>query len=1373
MALLAVLPLASLISRHHRKKIAPLLIAALLALAGCAFTVAAQAQNVDRVPQSFDPAPTVVLAGHHPLWASAANDLGPLNPNQTIDNLTMVLARSPEQEKAFDQFLEDQQNPGSPNYHHWLTAPEIGQRFGLTDHDIAAISSWLTSQGLHIRFVTPDKALIAFGGSAANIGRAFGTEMHAYKVHGESRISVDSDPKLPSALVPVVLAVRGFFTIQEKPQHVSRNKFLNSPDITINTGSNYAIGPADFATIYDLPATLSGAGVKIGIVSESHTDFADFEEYSSFLGVPLNNPTEIVPSQAPYDAVDPGPAYTSEPACAQTNPNTCSDSENEQLSLQSEATLDVTRAGTIATGATIELVIAEYEQSGPSEGVLTDAEYLAETTPAPAQIMSISFGSCESEAGSEGVDVWNSLFQTAAAAGYSIFVSSGDSDAAGCDDSFNPPPKNPAAISPNSICSPQYETCVGGTEFADASDYSTYWSSTNGAGYESARGYIPEGAWNDPGNATNGFEVAGSGGGVSTIVPTPTWQTGTGVPSARSGRYTPDVAFSSSLHDGYFGCLASSGGSCVPNSQNEIPFIEWGGTSAAAPDMAGITALLDQKLGTAQGNIAPGIYTLAAGDPSAFHDVTEASSGVSSCSLSTASMCNNSAPSATSATGGEAGYLVHAGFDEVTGWGSLDVSTFITNFAGQTITPTVTVTPSASTITVSESLSVGVTVSGGSSNPTPTGSVILSGGGYSSSTVTLASGAANFTIPANSLTQGSDTLTVAYTPDSNSSSTYADASGAATVTVDALQSPTITVTPKPSSITTAQPLTVQVTVAATSGLPTPTGSIQLSGGGYSSTATLASGTANFTVPGSTFTQGIVTLTGSYTPDSNSSNIYLANSNTASLTVAPLQTPTVTVTPSSAKVTIDEAFTVAVTVAGQSGFSTPTGSVVLTSGSFTSPSATLSSGSATFNFAAGSLPAGTDTLSVAYTPDSASSVIYTGKAGTGSVTVDPLQTPTVTVTPAASLITQAEQLSVMVTVAGTTGFGTPTGTVKLTGGGYTSASATLSSGAATINIPANSLSIAADTLTATYTPDTTGATIYTSIAGTGSVMVDAMQIPTITVTPGATSINASQSLMVNISAAGTTGFGTPTGTVTLTSGTYASSATALSGGSAQITVPAGALTVAADTLSATYTPDSTSSPIYENGSGTATVTVTAPPGLAAGTGGTTTLSVSPGATTGNTGTIVVAGTNGFTGTVSLTCAVTTSMTGVNDPPTCSLNPASVSITGATAVSSTLTVNTTAPTTSANEKPSFFWPSTGGTALALVLFFFAPGRRRNWLAMVALLILGAATGITACGGGGGGGGNSNPGTTAGSYTITVAGTATGVSATTVGTIALTVQ
>ena len=68
--------------------------------------------------------------------------------------------------------------------------------------------------------------------------------------------------------------------------------------------------------------------------------------------------------------------------------------------------------------------------------------------------------------------------------------------------------------------------------------------------------------------------------------------------------------------------------------------------------------------------------------------------------------------------------------------------------------------------------------------------------------------------------------------------------------------------------------------------------------------------------------------------------------------------------------------------------------------------------------------------------------------------------------------------------------------------------------------------------------------------------------------------------------------TPTGSITLSSGSYSSSATALVGGRVIIAVPAGALALGADTLAAAYVPDANSASSYNSASGTSTVNVAA-------------------------------------------------------------------------------------------------------------------------------------------------------------------------------------
>jgi hypothetical protein len=108
---------------------------------------------------------------------------------------------------------------------------------------------------------------------------------------------------------------------------------------------------------------------------------------------------------------------------------------------------------------------------------------------------------------------------------------------------------------------------------------------------------------------------------------------------------------------------------------------------------------------------------------------------------------------------------------------------------------------------------------------------------------------------------------------------------------------------------------------------------------------------------------------------------------ATYTLSPaLAAPTVTVTPSSSSITTAQELAVAVAVSGGSGNPTPTGSVTLSSGSYTSSPAALTSGSATITVPAGKLALGNDTLTAAYTPDSGSSSTYNTATGTAPVTV---------------------------------------------------------------------------------------------------------------------------------------------------------------------------------------------------------------------------------------------------------------------------------------------------------------------------------------------------------------------------------------------------
>jgi Pro-kumamolisin, activation domain len=744
------------------------------------------AQVADRVTQLVDPVASQPLANHHPLWAVAANDAGAVPADLKLNQLTLVLARSPQQEQAFEQFLADQQDPASLDFHQWLSADEVGRRFGLSDDDLAAVRSWLESEGLYVSWISPSRTFVGFSGTAADVGRAFRTELHYYNVNGEQRLSVASAPMIPQALSPVIKSVRGLYSIGDRPSHLASLVNSQSGAPQFSTGTSQYIAPADFATIYNVPANLNGSGVTIGIVGWAFVNFADLDNFRAKTGTSFPNPTEVVPTA--FGGVNPGAAYTTAQSCSGC------------LGGQEEATLDVTRAGSVAPSASLLLVSSA--QSGANDGIGAAAQYLIQTTPAPAQVISISFGDCESDAGFSGVTYWNNLFEQAAAEGISVFVSSGDSGAAGCETSFAAAPASPKAISPNYICASPYATCVGGTEFNDQSEMTEYWSAGNGADLSSVLGYIPEGGWNEPEISNSKFQVAASGGGVSSYIATPPWQaSAAGVPAAHKGRYTPDVAFSASCREGYFGCLAAGGGSCVSNSSGAFSFVSYCGTSAGAPSMAGIAALLDQKLAGPAGNLNPELYAMQSSEPAALHDVTVATSGVTDCAVSTPSMCNNSVPAAASLTEGESGYLVGAGYDEVTGLGSLNVLTFINEFnlSGQNA-PQVALKLSASSITQSQPLTVTVKLTAVSGQPAPSGSVVVSSGSYHSPAKELEDQSAAITIPAGSLDAGADTITATYIPGEGSISTYSSSQATSLVLVSAINAPGFSIAGTPITI---------------------------------------------------------------------------------------------------------------------------------------------------------------------------------------------------------------------------------------------------------------------------------------------------------------------------------------------------------------------------------------------------------------------------------------------------------------------------------------------------------------------------------------------------------------------------------------------
>jgi subtilase family serine protease len=79
-----------------------------------------------------------------------------------------------------------------------LTPESFAARFGVADADIEPTENWLTNEGFHVDSVARSRDRITFTGTAAQVQRAFGAELHHYRVEGAVHFAPASDLTLPA-----------------------------------------------------------------------------------------------------------------------------------------------------------------------------------------------------------------------------------------------------------------------------------------------------------------------------------------------------------------------------------------------------------------------------------------------------------------------------------------------------------------------------------------------------------------------------------------------------------------------------------------------------------------------------------------------------------------------------------------------------------------------------------------------------------------------------------------------------------------------------------------------------------------------------------------------------------------------------------------------------------------------------------------------------------------------------------------------------------------------------------------------------------------------------------------------------------------------
>ena len=624
-----------------------------------------------RVTQAIDDNNTMRLAGNTRPEAILANDRGPVPDGYDFDHILLVLQRSPEQEQELKTLIESLNDRNSPNFHHWMTPEEFG-RYGVAQEDIDKVTGWLESNGFRVNTVYANHMMIDFSGSAASVRTAFHTSMHYLEVRGEQHISNVGDPWVPAALAPVV---KGTFSLNDfKPHPMYRSKTdytfggcASSADVPTEPGTCYAVTPQDNAVIYNLnplwSAGVTGQGQTIALVEDTDTytpsggTFAsDWNTYVTTFG--LSGYGGTYTEAHPGGCADPGSNADDGEAAIDVE-MASSFAPGASIQLISCGSGSFTFGGVLALS---NLVNA----SGPYPNVVSMSYGLCEAGTGNGA--NAYFYNTFEQTAAQGISAFVSSGDEGPSSCSSLFGTDYDVTTLGVT-GWGESPYNV------SVGGTDFEDVYNLKAAANGgAPLSTYWSSTNSATYGSALSYIPEMPWDDscanvlisevanntfttygstgtcnksPFNTTSGYESPGAGsGGASNCAtgnggasqtsaavsdaycqgyPKPSYQAGSSLSGGQAVygmpndglRDIPDVSmFAANGVWGHFETVCWSdptqtSGGAVSCSGAPSTWSGFGGTSVAAPSLAGIQALVNQKTGENWGNPNPIYYQIA------------------------------------------------------------------------------------------------------------------------------------------------------------------------------------------------------------------------------------------------------------------------------------------------------------------------------------------------------------------------------------------------------------------------------------------------------------------------------------------------------------------------------------------------------------------------------------------------------------------------------------------------------------------------------------------------------------------------------------------------------------------------------------------
>lgn len=345
-----------------------------------------------------------------------------------------------------------------------------------------------------------------------------------------------------------------------------------------------------------------------------------------------------------------------------------------------EATLDIEWSYAIAPLAHIILLAVPPAETLGVQGFPNLFKAISreiDGTPA-GTVFSMSFAVTEQTfGGAAAVQTarFDSVFRKGIAKGDTFFASSGDNGTVGAAKQMNE-----SAIYPFPTvwwpASSPYVTAAGGTQL----QYGWTWNPTSDTPFASGPNPDYFAFDSTPGSDLNvvwneSWLGAATGGGPSALYPRPDWQSSV-LGSAGDHRLVPDISWNAAVNGGVLVYITAY--STVQRAGWHV----YGGTSAAAPQLAALTALADQERAANSkpplGNIDQLIYQ----NPSWFTDVVPVTQGTAASGV----LDNNQAwqynADGSVSPGPISGWPTLDGYDMTTGLGTPWAPNYVAGLAG-------------------------------------------------------------------------------------------------------------------------------------------------------------------------------------------------------------------------------------------------------------------------------------------------------------------------------------------------------------------------------------------------------------------------------------------------------------------------------------------------------------------------------------------------------------------------------------------------------------------------------------------------------------------------------------------------------------------